>query len=127
MSAHRSSSIDWRSLCRVVRDFPARTFQASGLAATTRRLNRSSYVVVFGIFLGFCSGAAAEMSQGTEQERQACTPDVFRLCGDFIPDPARITTCLRQKARNLSPACRMVITGPARRVVAHGSQGQRQD
>ena len=53
--------------------------------------------------------AAAE--QGTPDERQACTPDVFRLCGEFIPDASRITACLHQRVRDLSPACRLVFTG----------------
>jgi hypothetical protein len=54
--------------------------------------------------------AAAE-EQGTEQERKACTPDVFKLCTAFMPDPNRITVCLRQNISNLSPACRVVMNG----------------
>jgi hypothetical protein len=53
--------------------------------------------------------AAAE--QGTPDDRTACTPDVFRLCGEFIPDASRITVCLHQRVRELSPACRQVFTG----------------
>ena len=53
--------------------------------------------------------AAAE--QGTPDDRRACTPDVFRLCGEFIPDASRITACLHQRVRDLSPACRLVFTG----------------
>jgi hypothetical protein len=54
--------------------------------------------------------AAAE-EQGTEQERQVCTPDVFRLCTAFIPDPNRIAVCLQQNISNLDPACRVVMNG----------------
>jgi hypothetical protein len=54
--------------------------------------------------------AAAE-EQGTEQERQACTPDVFKLCTAFMPDPDRITVCLKQNISDLSPACRVVMNG----------------
>jgi len=31
------------------------------------------------------------------EQQMACTPDVFRLCGDQIPDANRIVACLRQK------------------------------
>jgi hypothetical protein len=54
--------------------------------------------------------AAAE-EQGTEPDRRVCTPDVFRLCTAFIPDPNRITVCLQQNISNLSPACRLVMNG----------------
>jgi hypothetical protein len=37
-------------------------------------------------------------------------PDVFKHCAEFIPDPDRITACLRQKVRELGPECRVVMT-----------------
>ena len=52
--------------------------------------------------------------RGSEEDRRACTPDVFRLCSEFIPDATQITTCLQQKVRILSPECRRVFTSPAR-------------
>jgi hypothetical protein len=54
---------------------------------------------------------AAAQEQGTEQARRVCTPDVFRLCTAFIPDPSRITVCLQQNISNLTPACRLVMNG----------------
>jgi hypothetical protein len=47
---------------------------------------------------------------GSDAARQACTPDVFRLCGAFIPDANKITTCLKDNKKNLSPACRAVFS-----------------
>ena len=55
-------------------------------------------------------GALAE--RGTEQQREACTPDVFRLCGRYIPDEGRITSCLRNSGPRLSPACYAVFNPP---------------
>jgi hypothetical protein len=53
--------------------------------------------------------------RGTAEAQQACIPDVFRLCGQFIPDSSQITACLaRQKAR-LSPGCHKVFAGPSHR------------
>ena len=70
---------------------------AAGLAATVTLL--------------WAALPAAAEERGTEQERQVCTPDVFRLCTAFMPDPNRITVCLQQNISNLSPACRVVMNG----------------
>jgi hypothetical protein len=43
----------------------------------------------------------------------ACTPDVWRLCGDQIPDVNRIVACLRQNAPQLSNGCRAVFESNA--------------
>ena len=34
-----------------------------------------------------------------------CTPDVMRLCNEFIPDADRIVACLKSKRKQLSPSC----------------------
>jgi hypothetical protein len=56
------------------------------------------------------AAADAEDRQGTPEERQACTPDVFRLCSDQIPNADRIVVCLKQHVRDLSASCRMVMS-----------------
>jgi hypothetical protein len=48
--------------------------------------------------------------EGSSWQRHACTPDVFRLCKDFIPDHARITACLQRHRRMLSHDCRIVFS-----------------
>jgi hypothetical protein len=45
-------------------------------------------------------------SQGTLEQRLACTPDVLRLCSGFIPNVDEITICLRERSAELSDACR---------------------
>jgi hypothetical protein len=47
--------------------------------------------------------------QGTADERQACEPDVHRLCSEAGIDKDRIIVCLNQKVRQLSPPCRSVM------------------
>jgi hypothetical protein len=49
---------------------------------------------------------ASSFSQGTPEQRMACTPDVLRLCSASIPNADEITTCLREKNAELSDACR---------------------
>lgn len=53
--------------------------------------------------------AAPSSAQGTPEQRQACMPDVFRLCSTFIPDADRITTCLRERNYQLTDACRQAV------------------
>ncbi|MDA9434573.1 hypothetical protein [Bradyrhizobium sp. CCBAU 51627] len=53
--------------------------------------------------------AAAEEYRGTMEQQMACTPDVWRLCSDQIPDVGRITACLQQNTPQLSSGCRAVF------------------
>lgn len=60
------------------------------------------------IALGSASASAQE-NQGTAEQRAACTPDAFRLCSAYIPDPSAVEACLRQRKPNLSEACKAVF------------------
>jgi hypothetical protein len=57
----------------------------------------------------FQSAVSAQDYQGSEEQRMACTPDVFRLCGSEIPDTNRIVSCLRHNTALLSRPCRAVF------------------
>src|SRR5262245_879178 len=60
------------------------------------------------------SGAAwSQEYRGTWEQQMACTPDVWRLCSDQIPDVNRIVACLRQNAPQLSNGCRAVFESRA--------------
>jgi hypothetical protein len=61
--------------------------------------------------LGLTAPAAA---QGTPQQQQACTPDVMRLCNEFIPDVAKITACMARKRASVSAACRAAFPTASR-------------
>lgn len=78
---------------------------------------RLTAVVATAFALWMTAGAASALSEegrGTEEQRRACTPDVFKHCAQFIPNADRITLCLRQKIRDLSPECRVVMIGSKR-------------
>jgi hypothetical protein len=67
----------------------------------------------------FCASTAfAQDGRGTPEQRAACTPDAFRLCSSFIPDPASVEQCLRQNKSDLSDACRSVFEQSAGPVVS---------
>jgi len=55
--------------------------------------------------LAATASPAPSFSQGTLEQRVACTPDVLRLCSAFIPNADEITICLREKNAELSVAC----------------------
>jgi hypothetical protein len=58
---------------------------------------------------GLGAAASAEEYRGTWEQQMACTPDVWRLCSDQIPDVNRIVACLQQNTPNLSSGCRTVF------------------
>ena len=68
--------------------------------------------------------AAIAQEQGTADERQACEPDVNRLCSQFIPDRDKIILCLNQKVRELSPSCRSVILFYAQQQICAGDSSR---
>jgi len=51
-------------------------------------------------------------AQGTPQQREACTPDAFRLCGAYMPDPNGVEACLRASGPRLSQPCYDVFFPP---------------
>ena len=59
------------------------------------------------------SAASAQEYRGTWEQQLACTPDVWRLCSDQVPDVSRIVTCLRQNTPQLSNGCRAVFESQA--------------
>lgn len=56
--------------------------------------------------------AAAQRSDDMKGGGQhPCAGDAQRICGQFIPDRAKIATCLSQNRSSLSQACAAIIGG----------------
>ena len=71
---------------------------------------RSARIILGLVFAtGAAQAAFAEEYRGTWEQQIACTPDVWRLCGDQIPDVNRIVACLQQNTPSLSSGCRAVF------------------
>ncbi|MEH2529560.1 hypothetical protein V1277_004063 [Bradyrhizobium sp. AZCC 1588] len=74
-------------------------------------------VLALALATGGGTGAAvpafSQEYRGTWEQQMACTPDVWRLCGDQIPDVTRIVACLRQNTPQLSTGCRAVFESQA--------------
>jgi hypothetical protein len=73
----------------------------------TERIALGVALVIGGIVAQ--GAASAQEYRGTMEQQMACTPDVWRLCSDQIPDVSRITACLQQNTPQLSSACRAVF------------------
>ena len=69
--------------------------------------------------------ASSQEYRGTWEQQMACTPDVWRLCGDQIPDVGRIVACLRQNTPQLSGNCRAVFDSSAEQQQANRGPAQR--
>ncbi len=57
----------------------------------------------------YATTVSAQENRGTAEQRAACAPDAFRLCGNYIPHPAMVESCLREKKSDLNEACRSVF------------------
>jgi hypothetical protein len=75
-----------------------------------RLITRFAAVAGIALFLGFSPASA----QGTPEQRAACENDAMRLCSEFGSDAQRITACMSQKRRYLSPQCRVYFGGKRR-------------
>ena len=80
----------------------------------TDRLHLRLLTIAAALF-GFALMSLPAAAQGTPEQRQSCEGDAQRLCGQYIPDVDRITACMSQKRRYLSPRCRAVFTGGAKK------------
>jgi hypothetical protein len=59
------------------------------------------------------TAAWSQEYRGTWEQQMACTPDVWRLCSDQVPDVSRIVACLRANTPQLSNNCRAVFESNA--------------
>jgi len=63
------------------------------------------------LLLGVVAGFVGFDRARAQTAEQACTPDAMRLCSQFIPDRARVTTCMMARRAEVSPACRLAMGG----------------
>ena len=75
-------------------------------------------VCMLAAFVGVLAYGVGAHAQGSDAERQACTPDAMRLCGDAIPDVVKVTACMKAKYSLLSEPCRTAMGGGKKRGVA---------
>ncbi|ETR76614.1 hypothetical protein X566_02425 [Afipia sp. P52-10] len=52
------------------------------------------------------AGSSLAHAAGTLEQRRACRADAMRFCRQFVPNVPKITACMEQNIKKLSPACR---------------------
>lgn len=71
-------------------------------------------------------GAAPALAQSHSQEDEAaCTPDVMKLCQQYIPNRDDIISCLTEKKRELSTECNKVFSRPPQQRAAEEERRRR--
>lgn len=75
-----------------------------------RRISSRSLGVIASLAL--ISSSPSAFAGGTDAQREACTPDAFRLCSAAMPDETRVEGCLRAAGPRLSRACHDVFYPP---------------
>ena len=91
--------------------------KGSRMKICTARLNLRTVTrlsAAFGLALTFASLPAAAQ-QWTPKQRAACEPDAMRLCQQYIPDIDRVRACMAHYRRYLSPRCRALFEGGAKK------------
>jgi len=71
--------------------------------------------------VSYSVGIAQDVEDAT---REACRADAMRLCGMYVPDVERITNCMTEKFKEVSPQCRAAMIKEDNRARAR-SQGRR--
>jgi hypothetical protein len=71
-------------------------------------IGRAARVPLLALFV-VAPVAGAGAFEVTAEQRDACTPDAFRLCSAAIPDVGRVTACMPANKARLSPPCRAVF------------------
>jgi hypothetical protein len=96
-------------------NLPFRPMRATRKEGSDMRVHKIvlSLVTLVASGIAIQNPAFAEEYRGTFEQQMACTPDVWRLCFDQIPDVNRITACLRQNTPQLSGPCRSVFDSNA--------------
>jgi hypothetical protein len=65
------------------------------------------------VALSLLAGSKPAAAQSSDAAN-LCTPDVMRLCSEFVPDADRIVGCLKAKRRQLSPQCSSALAGKSK-------------
>jgi hypothetical protein len=95
-----------------------------GAIASSREFRRAALISL--LLLSASIGASAQDYRGTDEQRMACTGDVFKLCWNEIPNVSRIVSCLQREKPRLSAGCRAVFESANTRIASNRWQRRHQ-
>ena len=75
-------------------------------------MNIKAICIAACLIVGVSTTALSQQHRGSADDQVACTPDVYRLCSQYIPDEDDIVACLIRKKPQLSPGCHDVFSRP---------------
>jgi hypothetical protein len=84
------------------------------LKAKQVRAMQNGLRTVLAVSLMIAACGSLQAQDGTPAQRRACTPDVFRLCREFIPNRSEIANCLLRNKLRLNADCRVVFNANAK-------------
>jgi len=64
----------------------------------------------------FASPATAQRADEMRNSQNPCVGDAQRICNEFIPDRAKVASCLFKNKSKLTPACRAELGGGGTKV-----------
>jgi hypothetical protein len=76
-------------------------------ASFTNRVRQAGFVLGFALSLSALT--STQSFAFSEEARQQCTGDAFKLCSSDIPNVPAITACMMKHRAQLSPGCRTVM------------------
>jgi hypothetical protein len=89
----------------------------------TSVFRRCGFALV-GATICFLFNSGVGIAQDVEDStREACRPDAMRLCGQYIPDVERITNCMTERVKEVSPQCRAAMIKEDNRARLQGRHG----
>ena len=65
--------------------------------------------LVLGFALSLSAMASTQSFAYTEEARQQCTGDAFKLCSAEIPNISAVTACMMKHRSQLTPGCRTAL------------------
>ena len=78
----------------------------------------------------FASPVTAQRADEMRNAQNPCVGDAQRICNEFIPDRAKVASCLFKNKSQLAPACRAQLgggtkVGKTRKGKRHGRRHRR--
>jgi hypothetical protein len=94
--------------------------------------NAGSYLhhalLAAGLVLGLglsVSPATAQRADEMKNSQNPCVGDAQKICSEFIPDRAKVASCLFKNKSKLTPACRAELGGGGGKKAGKAKKGKR--
>src|SRR3954451_25493667 len=85
--------------------------RSSTYRSKTRNFMKNSHLCAIPLVAVLVMVGAQRVTAQGSNATELCTPDVMRLCSEFIPDRVRIIACLKAKRSQLSAGCLAAVGG----------------